>query len=143
MRLIRGAGGGVFSPKKNLSVFFQILWGFFFKLLKFFLKIPSLTKFFKKWFLDGKLLSFWKIYWVFWGTFFRLDFFKMSKNSQAEVGFYVIFSVKPLKNDIFFTKFTKNFWHLYFGCLWTDLDEILTSDTKSNLVGTRSFKKSP
>ena len=136
-------GRGLFTKEKFKRFFFKFYEGFFSNSLSFFLKIPSLTKFFKRWFLDGKLLSFWKIYWVFWGTFFRLDFFKMSKNSQAEVGFYVIFSVKPLKNNIFFTKFTKNFWHLYFGCLWTDLDEILTIDTKLNLVGTRSFKKSP
>ena len=42
----------------------------------------------------------------------------------------------------FFTKFTKNFLYLYFGWLLTDLDEILTIDVKSNIVGTRSLKKS-
>ena len=41
-----------------------------------------------------------------------------------------------------FTKPNKNFRHLYFGRLLTDLDEIWIIDIKLNFVGTRSFKQS-
>ena len=40
------------------------------------------------------------------------------------------------------TNFFTNFRYLYFRCLSTDLDEILTINVESNFVGTRSLKKS-
>ena len=55
------------------------------------------------------------------------------------MGFFCHFYCKNLQKwPIFFT----NFRYLYFRCLSTDLDEILTINVESNFVGTRSLKKS-